>query len=73
MQAADILIHLNANLTQQEKYQIETNLRNIDGVIAPRFSGEHLLLVYYNLGKTSARVLYDFVRASGYKAQLIGL
>jgi hypothetical protein len=38
MQLSDVLIHLNDNISHNEKENITEELRDIKGVIAPRFS-----------------------------------
>ncbi len=73
MQASDIMIHVSNNLDFQEKQLIEDKLRAIDGVIAPRFNKDHLLLIYFNNNKTQSSVLLNTVKSIGYKAQLVGL
>jgi len=73
MQASDIMIHVSNNLDFQEKQLVEDKLRAIDGVIAPRFNKDHLLLIYFNNNKTQSSVLLNTVKSIGYKAQLVGL
>ena len=73
MQATDIMIHVSDNLSQDQKYNVESQLRKIEGVIAPRFNKEHLLVVYFNQNKTKSSILLNMVQSSGYKAQLVGL
>ena len=73
MQATDIMIHVSNDLDRQQKQSIEEALRAIDGVIAPRFNKDHLLLIYFNHDKTQSSVLLNTVKSIGYKAQLVGL
>ena len=73
MQATDIMIHISDNLSRDQKYNVESQLREIEGVIAPRFNKEHLLVVYFNQDKTKSSILLNIVQSSGYKAQLVGL
>ncbi len=73
MQATDIMIHVSDNLSQDQKNTVESQLRKIEGVIAPRFNKEHLLVVYFNQDKTKSSILLNMVQSSGYKAQLVGL
>lgn len=73
MQASDIMIHVSDNLDTEQKNDVESQLRGIDGVIAPRFNKDHLLLIYFNLDKTSSSVLLNAVRLTGYQAKLVGL
>jgi hypothetical protein len=54
---------------------MEERMRQIEGVVAPRFNPgkEHLLLVAYNPDKASTATLLGAVKASGYSAQLVGV
>ena len=73
MQATDIMIHVSDNLDTTQKHEVEAQLREIDGVIAPRFNKDHLLLIYFNQNRTKSSVLLNSVKSSGYQAQLVGL
>lgn len=73
MQATDIMIHVSDNLNTEQQHNIESQMRAIDGVIAPRFNKDHLLLIYFNHDKTNSFVLLDTVKSAGYHAQLVGL
>jgi hypothetical protein len=73
MHTPDITIHINQELDQQKQQELESSMRMIDGVIAPRFNLPHLLVVLYNSERTSTSVLLDAVRGKGYQAQLVGL
>ena len=73
MQATDIMIHISDNLSNEQKYNVESQLREIEGVIAPRFNKEHLLVIYFNVDKTKSSILLNIVQSSGYQAQLVGL
>jgi hypothetical protein len=71
---SDILINVNESLSTAQQTALETSMREIDGVVAPRFTPgkEHLLLVAYNPAATSTTTLLAKVRDHGYQAQLIG-
>lgn len=73
MQATDIMIHVSDNLNTAQQHKVESKLREIEGVIAPRFNKDHLLLVYFNSNKTTSTVLLNSVKSTGYQAQLVGL
>ena len=73
MQATDIMIHISDSLNTVQKENVESKLREIDGVIAPRFNKDHLLLIYFNLEKTKSSVLLNTVQSTGYQAKLVGL
>jgi len=73
MPFADILIHVNEVLAQSQQSLLESTLREITGVVAPRFNKPHLLLIFYNAKQTNAIQLLNAVRNEGYQAKLVGL
>ena len=73
MHTPDITIHINQTLDAVAQQALETTMREIDGVIAPRFNLPHMLVVLYNSEKTRPAVLLNAVRSKGYQAQLVGL
>lgn len=73
MHTPDITIHIDQTLDVAAQQALETSMREIDGVIAPRFNLPHMLVVLYNSEKTNPAALLDSVRNKGYRAQLVGL
>ena len=73
MQSTDVMIHINESLDEASQQEIESELRSIKGVIAPRFNKLHLLVVAYDAELTSSPALLKHVIGKGYHAQLIGL
>jgi len=75
MHLADLLIHVNETLETSERASLEEALRNVKGVIAPRFNREtpHLLLVSYDPQEIASKSLLNRVKANGYNAQLVGM
>lgn len=73
MHTADVTIHINQTIAQNHQQELEMIIREIDGVIAPRFNLPHMLVVLYNTDKTSPEILLNAVRGKGYQAQLVGL
>lgn len=75
MNISDVMIHIAEQLTPAARAELETAMRGIDGVIAPRFNAgrDHLLLVAFNANKTGSRRLLDRVRESGYRARLVAV
>ena len=73
MQTSDVMIHIDENLDTSKQQELETEIRELEGVIAPRFNLEHLLLVSYNPDKTSSSELLSVVKDKGYNAQLVGM
>ncbi|MFO7542237.1 MAG: hypothetical protein R6W97_05405 [Thiobacillus sp.] len=74
MDISDVVIHVNESLDAQARHDLEDRMRDIDGVIAPRFNGRarHLMIVAYNPEQTGAGFLLDAVRNQGYTAQACG-
>ncbi|MDP2829919.1 MAG: hypothetical protein Q8O37_15105 [Sulfuricellaceae bacterium] len=74
MNISDILIHINESLNEQQRSALEEAVRQIEGVVAPRFNPgkEHLLLVAFNPDVASTATLLTKVQSFGYNAQLIG-
>jgi hypothetical protein len=73
MKSADIMIHIDESLAETNQQELESKLRSIEGVIAPRFNKPHLILVAYNTELINATVLLKHVIRMGYHAQLVGL
>lgn len=75
MDIVDLLIHVAPPLGGKEQQALEEELRNVEGVIAPRFNGPgtHLLSIAYNPDRVGAQRLLQAVRAAGYQASLVGL
>lgn len=75
MNISDVMIHINESLSDEARAGLENSLREIDGVVSPKFNAgkEHLLMVTYDTGKTSTAVLLAKARAAGYTAQLVGM
>lgn len=74
MNVSDILIHINESLNEQQRSALEESVRQIEGVVAPRFNPgkEHLLLVAFNPDVALTATLLTKVQSFGYNAQLIG-
>lgn len=73
MQNTDIMIHINEQLDISQQQQLESQIRKIPGVIAPRFNRNNLLFILYDLEHTHSSELLNFVREKGYQAQLVGM
>ena len=75
MHLADLLIHVHEKLGVTEQEGLEDDLRQVEGVIAPRFNGDnpHMLLVSYNPEATNSYNLLRKVTTKGYGAQLVAL
>lgn len=75
MNIADVIIHVNESLLPGAQTALEDALRELDGVVAPRFNKQtpHLLLVAYNPQKNNSQTMLQRVKADGYQAQLVGI
>ncbi|MDY6991644.1 MAG: hypothetical protein SVR94_03425 [Pseudomonadota bacterium] len=69
----DTMVHINDNLNLEQKQALEEKMRQIPGVIAPRFNKDHLLSISYNSDNLQAQTLLTTVQQQGYQAQLVGL
>lgn len=74
MNISDVMIHINESLSAEARATLEEDMRQIEGVVAPRFNPgkDHLLIIAFNPEKTSTAALLSKAKASGYTAQLIG-
>jgi hypothetical protein len=74
MSINDVVIHVNETLDMDARHNLEDQMREIDGVIAPRFNERrpHLMIVAYDPEHTSTMTLLDAVRNRGYNAQHCG-
>ena len=75
MNISDIIIHIKETLSTEQRSSLEDNMRQIDGVVSPRFNQgkEHFLVVAYDTEKTSTAALLANTRKAGYTAQLVGM
>lgn len=73
MNVSDVLIHVNERLDSQARQSLEEEMRQVEGVIAPRFSPghEHLMVVAFNPAQVHTSALLQKVQSFGYGAQLI--
>jgi hypothetical protein len=71
---SDIMIHINETLSAEARSSLEETMRQVDGVIVPRFNPgkDHLLVIAFNPEKTGTAALLAKARAAGYTAQLVG-
>jgi len=75
MNISDAMIHINESLSKESLSSLEDAMREVDGVVSPRFNAgkEHLLVIAYDADKTNTAVLLEKTRAAGYTAQLVGM
>jgi len=74
MNLCDVLVHINEALSAEQKSELEEDMRDLPGVVAPRFNPgqDHLMLVAFNSDRVNYASLLGRVQAHGYQAQLIG-
>lgn len=74
MNICDVMVHINEALSADQKNELEEDMRNHPGVIAPRFHPEqdHLMMIAFDSGEANCASLLNRVQAHGYQAQLIG-
>lgn len=74
MNISDVMIHIKESLTAEQLSALENEMRQIDGVVSPRFNPgkQHLMMIAFIPEKTSSAALLGKARAAGYTAQLIG-
>ena len=75
MNICDTLIHIRDTLSPEARSALENEMREIGGVIAPRFNPgqQHLLLVAYDSDAVGASALLDKVRGRGLDASLVAI
>ena len=72
---ADVTIHIDADVSDKTRSQVEDSLRGLDDVVSVHMPEDkrHLLVVQYNPDKTNSGVLLAAVRELAGHAELIGL
>lgn len=74
MNLCDVLVHINEDLSAEQRNVLEDDMRALPGVVAPRFNPgqDHLMLVAFDSDQVNYASLLGRVQAHGYGAQLIG-
>ncbi|SDX95183.1 hypothetical protein SAMN05421644_12119 [Allochromatium warmingii] len=72
---ADVLVHIDQNLSAEQRAQVEASLRQIEGVVSVANHDErpHLTLIAYRPDLTTSAALLACVKAAGVSAELVGL
>jgi hypothetical protein len=75
VQFADILVHIDDNLSAEQRSRIEDKLRAIDGVVSVHNPDDrpHLSIVQFVPNKTSSAEILQTVTDQGVRAELVGL
>jgi len=71
----DVMIHIDSDVSDKLRAQVESSLRNLDDVVSVHMPEDkrHLVVVEYNPDKTSSGVLLAAVRELAGRAELVGL
>ena len=72
---ADVVIHIDENLSSEQRETIEESLRALDGVVSVKNSDKapHLTIVAYNSDKINSKEILNRITDQGAHAELIGL
>ncbi len=72
---ADVTLHIDENLTAEQRETIEESLRALEGVVSVHNGQKtpHLAMVEYNPDLTSSADILNRVTNQGVHAELIGL
>jgi len=72
---ADITLHIDKNLSAEQRGTIEESLRALDGVVSVHNSDRapHLTIIGYNPSVTDSQRILKRVTDQGAHAQLVGL
>lgn len=75
MEMSDVLIHVNETIEDVGRFRLEESLRDVEGVVAPRFSPvrDHLMFVAYDPDSTSAATILRQIHGQGYGAQIVAI
>ena len=72
---ADISLHIDENLSAEQRGMVEESLRALDGVVSVHNSDKtpHLVVVEYDPSVMDSQRILNRVTAQGAHAQLVGL
>ena len=72
---ADVVIHIDENLSSEQRETIEESLRALDGVVSVKNSDKasHLTIVAYNSDNINSKEILKRITDQGAHAELIGL
>ena len=75
IQLADVTIHIDKNLSSEQRGTIEESLRALDGVVSIHNPDKtpHLTLVEYDPDVITSRKILERVTDQGAHAELVGL
>jgi len=72
---ADVTLHIDQELSEDQLKGLETHFRQRDGIVSVHFNPAkpHLLLVEYNPKLVNSMDLLDILRYQGLHGELVGL
>ena len=75
MNIADIIMYSKQVISNEDRDNVIASLRNVNGVIAPRFSPgkEKLLVVAYNPDKVKSNSIQKAVNDMGIRTVIVGM
>ena len=75
IQLADVILHIDKNLSSEQRGTIEESLRALDGVVSIHNPDKtpHLTLVEYDPDVITSRKILQRVTDQGAHAELVGL
>lgn len=75
IQLADVILHIDKNLSSEQRGTIEESLRALDGVVSIHNPDKtpHLTLVEYDPDIITSRKILERVTNQGAHAELVGL
>jgi hypothetical protein len=75
VQLADVMVHIDQNLSPEQRSLIEMTLRAMDGVVSVHNPDDrpHLSVIEYVPEKTSSQAILSAVTGRGVHAELVGL
>jgi hypothetical protein len=75
VQLADVMVHIDQNLSPEQRSLIEMTLRAMDGVVSVHNPADrpHLSVIEYVPEKTSSQAILSAVTGRGVHAELVGL
>lgn len=74
MTLSDVVIHVNQTLDAASRRALENRMREVEGVISPRFSDRrtHWMVIAYDADQARMLDLVEAVEHQGYSAQSCG-
>ena len=75
MHISDTIVYFHKHMQPEQRNRIETQLRMMDGVIAPRFvpNKEKLLFIAYNPEKVQAARFREIFSHMGLESSIVGM